>query len=201
MEELLKAVKYMIFETLDFIKDALQRYISEVEQPNTTSSIVILNNIAMAQELGGAGESMDNKVIISLINLEEEKTLKNSSNYRIENKQTIYQNPAVNLNLFVLFSSLNIKHYGDSLKRLARIIEFFQWKKELSFSTNSNPNGVSKEIQIFPDLYSLSFDQLNNLWGLLGGKQVPCVMYRIRLVSLDAQKTLATGVPVMEREI
>ena len=52
----------------------------------------------MAQELGGTGESMDNKIIISLINLEEEKTLKNSSNYRIEKRQTIYQNPAINLN-------------------------------------------------------------------------------------------------------
>lgn len=189
----------MIFETLEFIEDALQRYINEVES-STNSSIVALNNIAMAHELGGAGESMDNKIIISLINLEEEKTLKNSSNYRIEKGQTIYQNPAVNLNLFVLFSSLNIKRYEDSLKRLARIIEFFQWKKELSFSTDSNLDGVSKEIQIFPDLYSLTFDQLNNLWGLLGGKQVPFVMYRIRLVSLDAQKTLATGVPVTERE-
>ena len=41
------------------------------------------------------------------------------------------------------------------------------------------------EIEICLDLHTLSFEQLNDLWGSLGGKQVPFVMYRARLIPIQ----------------
>jgi Pvc16 N-terminal domain len=190
----------MIFDALKLIQIALQNYIREVEQPlDLSQDIVVLDNIAMAEELGGTRNSLNERIVMSLINIQEETTLKNSPHYRIENGRTVYQNPPVNLNLFVLFSVLHTDQYDTALKRLARIIEFFQWKKEFSFATTPGPTGVSREVRILPDLYTLNFDQLNHLWGSLGGKQVPFVMYRTRLVSLDAQKRQAEGEPVLEQ--
>lgn len=190
----------MIFDALKLIQVALQSYVREIEQPiDAGQDIVVLGNIAMAEELGGARDDLNERVVISLINVQEEAILKNSPHYRIENGRTIYQNPPVNLNLFVLFSVLHTEHYDTALKRLARIIEFFQWKKEFSLVTVPSVSGISQDVRILPDLYTLNFDQLNHLWGCLGGRQVPFVMYRIRLVALDAQKQQAEGKPIQEQ--
>lgn len=190
----------MIFDALKLIQAALQSYIRDVEQPvDLNQDIVILDNIAMAEELGGTRSGLNERVVMSLINIQEEATLKNSAYYRIENGRTIYHNPPVNLNLFLLFSILHTDQYDTALKRLSRVIEFFQWKKELSFTALPGVSGISREVRIVPDLYSLSFDQLNQLWGVLGGKQVPFVVYRARLVTLDAHKTQAEGEFISEQ--
>ncbi|WP_225882708.1 DUF4255 domain-containing protein [Thalassoporum mexicanum] len=179
---------------------ALQNYIKEVEQTlDSSQDIVILDNIAMAEELGGNRSNMNERIVMSLVNLEEETTLKNSPNYHMVNGRTIYQNPPISLNLFVLFSVLHSEQYDTALKRLARVIEFFQWQREFSFTTTPGPNGLSKDVRVLPDLYTLTFDQLNHLWGALGGKQVPFVMYRTRMVMLDAQKLQSEGEPIRER--
>lgn len=190
----------MIFDALKLIQVALQSYIRDVEQPlDLSQEIVVLDNISMAEELGGVRSGLNERVVMSLINIQEEATLKNSAHYRIENGRTIYHNPPVCLNLFILFSILHTDQYDTALKRLARVIEFFQWKKEFSFTTIPGVSGISRDVRIVPDLYSLNFDQLNQLWGALGGKQVPFVMYRVRLVTLDAQKTQAEGESILEQ--
>ena len=35
------------------------------------------------------------------------------------------------------------------------------------------------------ELYSLSFEQQNQLWASLGGKYMPSVVYKVRLVVID----------------
>ncbi|AFY70344.1 hypothetical protein Pse7367_2076 [Thalassoporum mexicanum PCC 7367] len=190
----------MIYDALKLMQVALQNYIKEVEQTlDSSQDIVILDNIAMAEELGGNRSNMNERIVMSLVNLEEETTLKNSPNYHMVNGRTIYQNPPISLNLFVLFSVLHSEQYDTALKRLARVIEFFQWQREFSFTTTPGPNGLSKDVRVLPDLYTLTFDQLNHLWGALGGKQVPFVMYRTRMVMLDAQKLQSEGEPIRER--
>ncbi|PSR18565.1 DUF4255 domain-containing protein [filamentous cyanobacterium CCP3] len=190
----------MIADALKLIQVSLQNYIKDVEDSQESSQdIVVLDNVAMAEQLGGNRDDLNERVIITLFNIEEEATLKNTPHYRIENGRTVYQNPPVSLNLYVLFSVLHYSHYETALRRLARVIEFFQWKKELSILVSSRPGGELQEIRVLPDLYTLTFDQLNHLWGSLGGKQVPFVMYRTRLVQLDAQKRQAEAHPIKER--
>lgn len=186
----------MIFDAMKLIQIALQQYILEVENLNTNEPIVILDNIAMAEFLGGTKSIEDQKIVMSLVNLQEEASLKNEPYYRLENGRTIYQNPPVQVNLFILFSILHSENYEGSLKRLSRVIEFFQWKKDFSFSNTSTSIDLDQEVQIFPELYSLTFEQLNYLWGSLGGKQVPFALYRFRLVALEASKRPAHSPPI-----
>jgi len=44
-------------------------------------------------------------------------------------------------------------------------------------------------MRIIMELYTLTFEQINHLWGSLGGKQVPFVMYKARLVKIQHQIT------------
>ena len=175
----------------------LQDYISEVEPTLSTNPIVVIDNIAMSEQLGGSNPQLNGHVVLSLVNLQEESTLKNLPYYRVENDRTVYKNPPVSLNLFILFSVL-YSQYDTAIRLLSRVIECFQSQTDLSFSTTPVAGNLSHEVQIVPDLYSLSFEQLNHLWGALGGKQVPFVLYRARLVMIEAQKRQGEGPMITE---
>lgn len=189
----------MIFDAMRLIQAALQRYILEVNPELGPGQVVILDNIAMAEELGGPNNQLKGHLVMSLVNFQEEGTLKNNLHHRLDlNKDsTIYQNPPVNLNLFILFSALN-NQYDTSLKLLSRVVEFLQWKKEFSGSATPSAGKISQDVRVVLDLYSLTFEQLNHLWGSLGGKQVPFVLYRARLVALKAQKRQGEGKVITE---
>ncbi|MFN6570929.1 DUF4255 domain-containing protein [Dendronalium sp. ChiSLP03b] len=180
----------MISDAMRLIQVALQRYILEVEPELGPGQIVIMDNIAMAEELGGSNNQLSGHVIMSLVNLQEETTLKNGNHYRLDNGRTVYQNPPINLNLFILFSVLH-NQYDTALRLLSRVVEFFQSQTEISYTTTPGTGSSSRDVRIVPDLYSLTFEQLNHLWGSLGGKQVPFVLYRARLIAVEAQKRQA----------
>lgn len=188
----------MLFDALKMIQGAFQVYVSEVEQPPPAADLMVLDNIALAEDLGGTRENLDGKIVMSLVNIQEETTLKNIPHYRQENGRTIYKNPPVNLNLFVLFSVLHREQYETSLKRLTRVIEFFQYKKEFSFATTPQAGLIAQDVKVYADLYTLTFEQLNHLWGALGGKQVPFVLYKFRIVAIEAQKQQAEGPVITE---
>jgi len=48
------------------------------------------------------------------------------------------------------------------------------------------------------ELYTLTFEQLNHLWGSLGGRQVPFAMYKLRLVGLTDRKIIRTTPLIQE---
>jgi hypothetical protein len=111
----------MIFDAMKLIQAALQQYILEVEQPvNANQEIVVLDNIAMAEDLGGNRDNLNERVVMSLVNPQEEVTLKNESFHRLENGRTVYRNPPIQLNLFILFSVLHREQYETALKRLSK---------------------------------------------------------------------------------
>lgn len=187
----------MIYDAMKLIQTSLQQYIRDIEE-SPTQDFVILENIAMSQELGGTGGNQNERVVMSLVNLQEEFTLKNSAYQHLENGRTVYRNPPTFLNLFILFSVLHNEQYETAIKRLSRVIEFFQWKKELLLTTTPSLNNLPQDVQIFMDLFSLTFEQQNYLWGSLGGKQVPFVLYRARLVTLEAGKRQGESQPITE---
>jgi hypothetical protein len=187
----------MLSDALKMIQGDFQAYVSEVEEPAPEPNLLVLDNIALAEDLGGTRENLDGKIVMSLVNVQEEATLKNIPNYRQENGRTVYKNPPVHLNLFVMFSVLH-RDYETSLKRLSRVIEFFQWRKEFSFETSPQPGFVDQGIRVYAELYTLTFEQLNHLWGALGGKQVPFVLYKLRVVPVEAQKQQAEGAAITD---
>ena len=130
-------------------------------------------------------QNADN-IFITLVNLSEEATLKNTPNYVKENFNTIYRNPPVFLNLFVLFSSC-FKNYNQALLFLTRTVEFFQGKNTFSVKNSVTQVTGLENLKIVMDLYSPTFEQANYLWSTLGGKQRPFVLYKMRLVEIERE--------------
>ena len=190
----------MIDIALRFLRDELSNYvhrsIASGESGHIPEKDIILHNIAFLEsDLNG---DLNNKVIITLVNTEEESTLKNKSNVVRTVNGIKYEEPPVSLNLYILITATLGDDDNDSyeigLIRLSKVIQFFQAKKSFTvqnspFNSISTSNNVSQEIKdqlkLNAELYTLTFEQINHLWGSLGGKQVPFVMYKIRLVKIQ----------------
>jgi hypothetical protein len=68
---------------------------------------------------------------------------------------------------------------------------------------NSNPPADPDhpdlaELRLIMNMYTLTFEQINHLWGSLGGRQLPFVMYKVRLVKVRDHRVLAGGEVVRE---
>jgi hypothetical protein len=42
-------------------------------------------------------------------------------------------------------------------------------------------------------LFTPTFEQLNNIWGTLGGRQLPSVIYKIKLIQIKQTKKLSSA--------
>lgn len=183
----------MIYDALKYIQEGLDQYLTEVGQSPLTGSIVTLDNVGLAEELGGTKDSLNQQVIISLVNLQEEAALKNLPNYTVRNGRTEYERPPIHLNLFILISVLDIDNYEVALRRISSVVAYFQAQREFSFQHTPTMAEYSQEVRVIMDLYTLTFEQLNHLWGALGGKQIPFVLYKARVVPVSAEKPQAEG--------
>jgi len=180
----------VISHALTLIRDHLQAFFALRGFP---ANSVIVENIGLLETTHA--NNFNGNVIISLVNVEEESTLKNSKAYTTwPDIRARYQHPPVYLNLYVLFTAVLFgdathDYYEEALHRLSAVIGFFQAQK-----TFKNADG---SLDLTLELYTLTFEQINHLWASLGGRQVPFVMYKVRLVAITENAVLRV-VPLIE---
>ena len=180
----------MIYEAIQIISEQLNNYLTSAG----LSNLVTLQNVATLETSEDNAAKLNGKVILTLINLEEESTLRNLPHYRVIDKETTeYRNPPVNMNIYLLVAA-NCNTYTNSLRAISKTIEFFQGKKVF---TSENTTYEEKEdfdvlgsFKLIVELYTASFEQLNHVWGTLGGRQLPSVIYKIQLVEIDRKALL-----------
>lgn len=191
----------MLLESIKILLSYLNQYIAQADGGAVaTSAQAVWGNIAQLDRPEVATE-LENHIILTLVNLQEEATLKNGPVSRhIGGTELVYMNPPIHLNLLLLFTS-NYRNYETALKRLAQVISYFQGKKIFGprdFAA-ANPNTlVTDDFSMIMDLVSLSYEEVNHLWGSLGGRQLPFVVYRGRLVAIMDRRTLDGGGRILE---
>lgn len=189
----------MIDKALILLRDELQSYINGRD----ASVNVVIDNIGLFET--SKGDTLTNNIIITLVNIEEESTLKNQPALkRPYNNSAIYQNPPVYLNLYILFTcNYSGTDYPLALQRLSFIVQFLQSKNSFSSSSSVVGNSIdtgnddNTDLRFTLELYTLTFEQINHLWGSLGGRQAPFAMYKLRLVAIT-ERALLREVPLIE---
>lgn len=165
-----------------------------------------MTNAGIAAELGNVGEILsdnanggDENIFMSLINVEENRVSRDPHNYIRNGTDIILKNPAVNLYLTVLFTSVRpVGGYGLALQSLQQVIQFFQ--RKYVFDHSNTPNlepGIEKLIL---EMVNLNLEQLQQVWSVLGGKYHPSVVYKMRMVTIDSVSD-QTGAMIQEIEI
>jgi hypothetical protein len=194
----------MIDRALDFICKQLNSYLLTKLDPAPNGDAIILANVSQLNEATpntGGDDNDPQNAFISLVNIEEDRISKSQENTARKDDRLYYKNPRVFLNLYVLFA-VNLSSYSEALKRLSFIIQFFQ-NKNVFTPANSptlNPADGLNPPDRFPaieklivDMYSLSFEQSNQLWATLGGRYIPSILYKVRLVGIEEDTVDAEG--------
>lgn len=195
----------MIAHALDIIKKELQVNLDLYANSNGGFKVE-LSNVASYTPANGA-EAID--ILITLVNLKEEKTLKNLPNYVRDDvhMKVMYENPPTFLNMVLLFSVVK-PTYSLAINGLSRLIRFFQYKNVFTQETVlpaslafTPADDQLEQFKFIFDLHSPSMEEVNHLWGTLGGKQYPFVVYTVRMLDLKFRKVPAReSEPILEIE-
>lgn len=198
----------MIRTALEFIKKQLDAYVVERENDAANysqSNVVELQSIVAPD---GTLLAVDaNHITIMLAGLEEERREGKRPYYvPTEDKQFLRLNPPVELDLFVLFIA-HKKDYGTALRDLSSVVSFFQanpvFDEEKYPSLNSSvQDPLIKPWQLIDrlvfTLHSLSFEQQNNLWAMLGSKYIPSVVYKMKMLTVFETRGKEKTPPITE---
>ncbi len=179
------------------IKEFLSRLVTAVNSEIAGTPIVELANIATLND-GDEFLSSKSSIILSIVNIEEDKILKNQTLYKNQPSSggTVekYKNPTQNLILSLLFASYNIDQskYTEGIDKLEVVIRYFQNKNVFYWQS---PNLLENMPETGPydkivfEMVSLKMDQLNQMWSCLGSRYIPSVLYRVQMLSIQAEET------------
>ncbi|OAB78820.1 DUF4255 domain-containing protein [Cochleicola gelatinilyticus] len=189
----------MIYETLEILKDQVSEYL---ELKQSEANLVVLENVAKIDD--PEITTMNDKIVLSLVNIEEEISLKNNPNIRIKNGETVYKNKPIHLNVYILFSA-NRTVYTRSITSVSYILEFFQGKNVFTqTNTPLNPTITTldhiTEFKFNVSLFTPTFEQLNYIWGTLGGKSLPSILYKVSIVKVESDTITDKGTPITQIE-
>jgi hypothetical protein len=127
--------------------------------------------------------------------VEEERILKEVSyTKRINPGDNFYTvvNPEIHLNLYVLVTyQYDGQNYEEALKQLGNVAAVLQGKYVFSAPDFMKP-AYDVLQQIVVELYTQTIDQNSNMWQALGEKLSPSLLYKLRVVAIQANRPLTT---------
>jgi hypothetical protein len=169
----------MIYESLSCLTDEINQYFKN--KLKTAEDAVVLSGI-VGQD-GTVAIQGENKVVITLVNIEKEIT-GSGSGARMAGGMSTGQSTALNINLYVLFSAyFKPGNYGEALRFLSFVIAYFQYKNV--FTRANTPQLDAGIDKLIFEMAAITPEQLNNIWGSLGAKYMPSVVYKMRMLTFD----------------
>lgn len=171
----------MIDKALIFITGFLNRNLKMTY--GLTDDIVVSGSLINLD--GSVTDNIENKVVLSIINLEHEKTVKHGGGYIPDNQGRFSKvNPPVYLNLFLLISAnYNSQNYLEAVKMLSSVIGFFQ--ATTVFTSASHPDLDASIDRLTFEIYNIPIQELSHVWSGIGAKYVPSMIYKVRMVGIQ----------------
>jgi hypothetical protein len=143
---------------------------------------------------GEVNNDATDKVVVSIINVREDGSYPSVRTFEKRSDGTAEQVlPPVRVNLYLLFVA-NMKVYKEAARALGHVMSFFQHRPSFDYASISAL--ADHEGRFSAELESMTFEQLNHLWGVLGGKYVPSVLYKLGLLDVRDRQVRAEVAPV-----
>lgn len=135
----------------------------------------------------------ENRIIVTLINIEEEKIA--TPSYPSQSAKPVY------INLYALFSASFSPGLGvEALKFISAVAAFFQSKP--FFQPQNTPDLDPNIEKMTFEIYNLSLQEQSNMWASIGAKCMPSVLYKIRTICINEalMQFEAPAIEAMERD-
>lgn len=174
----------MIDKALNIITDFLNQELKMVY--GLSSDVVIVSSLVNPD--GSVSKNIENKIVVSVINIEQETFLKSLSNYK-PTAGNLYGKvaPPINLNLYLLISAnYSSSNYLESLKMLSTVITSFQANPY--FAKNEHPNMAALLEKLTLEIYNVPITELSHIWSSIGANYIPSIVYRARIITLQEDR-------------
>ncbi|MFD2934921.1 DUF4255 domain-containing protein [Spirosoma flavum] len=176
----------MIEIALRFILEEINVYLKMQGKEAVMSSYV--------DHAGSITSDTNGKLCITLLTIEQETSVRNMvETKRIANEYAQLK-PAIRLNLSVLFGA-SADNYDEALKVLSYTIAFFQSKNV--FTAQNSPTLDAGFDKLVLEMESTNLQDWNNIWGMLGGKHIPAVVYKVKMLTIQEGLKTGTTPPIL----
>lgn len=174
----------MIKKILTYYASRLNEYLSRLHhQPE---------GLAEVGFIGNGTEEKPCKIVVSLINVERETAGGISAPIQRTADGYTRQAPPLMLNLNLMLAAVyDERRYAESLSILSDTLKFIQ----------SVPKFEVEEMIYTVEIVTLSSQELNNVWTLLGGQYYPSVVCKLRRLVIDAEETTGSGATMKQPDI
>lgn len=138
-----------------------------------------------------------NKVSLILINIEEDRTLRQPDQYSgtIRNGIVVGKNPEIRIQLLLLFVA-RFTMYEQSMKSLSQIIRYFQAHRV--FNPADAPDLDPDIDRLVMELQTMPIAQQNELWNAMRSSYFPSVAYKLSLLRYRDTMRMELGGEVLE---
>lgn len=167
----------MIFAALNHIHKNLNQHLQGLyEEPQ---EVAVISNVI--EHDGSAVAYASNKLVLSLVQIEKDTLPQASGSGRtfgFNGKKSLH------LNLYILIlANFSGERYGEGLRMISRCINYFQ---RTPFFDHSNAPDLDVGIEkLILDIENVDFDNLPGIWNSVGGKCLPAIMYKVRMISVS----------------
>jgi hypothetical protein len=170
----------MIDKTFGFLLGELNGFLDTIFPAGEPHAVLS----ALVQPDGSVPPKIENKIVITIINIERETAAFSSpAPARSPSGAPLRVNAPLNLNVYFLLSASFSGDYAESLRFLSRCLGFFQSKQTYSPQDSAGfPSGLDR---LTIELVNLNIQDLQNLWATTGGKYLPSAFYKARMLTID----------------
>jgi hypothetical protein len=174
----------MIHNVLTLIAQQLNEYMRN--ELNLSEDMVVVNSLVDLK--GDPSMQIENRVCLFLQRIEEEKVAKSGG---FQSNPGVA--PPVRVSLHLVFAAnFPDPNYREALRFISLVLEFFQGHGTFDRSNAPGlPPGLDK---LTFELSDLDYQEMNNLWSLIGAKYIPSLVYKVRMLTFS-QDMIREDVP------
>ncbi len=172
----------MIYEGVSAIASQLNQSLRRGFQLD--EDLLVVSNLTEPD--GSLVTQAANRLVMFLVNIERDATAYQPSGYTAGGGSRFgLSQPAMHINVYVMFAAtFSGTSYPEALKFISHTMAFFQGKP--LFDRGNSPELDSRIERLVMEMENLSINDLSNLWGILRGTYLPSVLYRMRMLTIDA---------------
>lgn len=181
----------MINVAVQLLATQLNQYLRRTY--NLTEDVVVISNLLEID--GTVAANVNNKLVVFLVNIEKDAVPFRQVNLHEVGEREVQSSAPLYFNLYLMMAAnFTGNNYSEALKFLSSTISFFQKNHVISHQTA--PEMDERIEKLILDIENLSIQDLSNLWGSLGGKYLPSILYKVRMVAFDTEDVIGR-VPVV----
>ena len=172
----------MINVAVQLLATQLNQYLRRTY--NLGEDVVVVSNLLEID--GTVAVNVNNKLVVFLVNIEKDSVPFRQVSLHEVGQREVQSSVPLYFNLHLMMAAnFTGNNYHEALKFLSSTIIFFQKNHVINHQTAHEMDDRIEKLIL--DIENLSIQDLSNLWGSLGGKYLPSILYKVRMVAFDTE--------------